>query len=325
MLSLKTNNIFCLWVSKYFMKLRPVFKYLSYFVGILAVITLSTFLIFKSWLDTKLESDVLDVTFMSSHVQEYLNQNFSGLKFDVQKIVLSKSENQEILLLLEGMQIKSDRSGISLNAVNTELKNGFMSSILGPISELFNGGNFNNIKIYDPQIDINLDILLQDLGTNLDREDVINEQNQIAYIDALEFGDQAAATHHFYQNTLSAINVALQNTNAEQNVNNIFSIENGSISIESTGQLVNLENISLSAELFNGSTDLKFEYSMGSSVDSQNVEILLNHDTESGITNADIIFKNINLNESITYHTGLQRNRSTRLHNQKINEFKKKN
>ena len=281
------------------MKLRPVFKYLSYFVGILAVITLSTFLIFKSWLDTKLESDALDVTFMSSHVQEYLNQNFSGLKFDVQKIVLSKSENQEILLLLEGMQIKSDRSGISLNAVNTELKNGFMSSILGPISELFNGGNFNNIKIYDPQIDINLDILLQDLGTNLDREDVINEQNQIAYIDALEFGDQAAASHHFYQNTLSAINVALQNTNAEQNVNNIFSIENGSISIESTGQLVNLENISLSAELFNGSTDLKFEYSMGSSVDSQNVEILLNHDTENGITNADIIFKNMNLNESI--------------------------
>ena len=74
-------------------------------------------------------------------------------------------------------------------------------------------------------------------------------------------------------------------------------MENGSISIESTDQQVNLDNVSLSSELINGSRDLKFEYIKDSSVDSQNVEILLNHNTENGITNADIIFKNININE----------------------------
>ena len=67
------------------MKLRPVFKYLSYFMGILATIILLTFLIFKSWLDSKLESGALDVTFISSPVQGYLNQNYSGLKFDFEK------------------------------------------------------------------------------------------------------------------------------------------------------------------------------------------------------------------------------------------------
>ena len=216
------------------MKLRPVFKYLSYFMGILAAIILSTYLIFKSWLDSKLESGALDVTFISSQVQGYLNQNYSGLKFDFEKIVLSKSENQEISVLLEGMQIKSDRSGISIGAANTELKNGFLSSFLGPMTQLFNGENFNNIKIYDPQIDVNLEILLQDLGTNLDSEDRIDEQNPVAYIDALEFGDQAVTSRHFYQNILSAVNVALQNNDAEQNANNTLSFENGSISIEST-------------------------------------------------------------------------------------------
>ena len=169
-------------------------------MGILATIILLAFLIFKSWLDSKLESGALDVTFISSQVQGYLNQNYSGLKFDFEKILLLKSENQEISILLERMQINSDRSGISISAANTELKNGLLSSIFGPLSELFNGGNFNNIKIYDPQIDLNLDILLQDLDTNLDREDIINDQNQVAYIDALEFGNQAATSHHFYQN-----------------------------------------------------------------------------------------------------------------------------
>ena len=172
------------------MKLRPVFKYLSYFIGILAAITLSTFLIFKSWLDSKLESGSLDITFISPQVQGYLNQNYAGLKFDFEKIILSKSENQEISVSLEGMRINSDRSGISVNAANTQLKNGFLSTIFGPLSELFNGGNFNDIKIYDPQIVLNLDILLQDLGTNLDREGIINEQNQVAYIDTLEFGNR---------------------------------------------------------------------------------------------------------------------------------------
>ena len=69
------------------MKLRPVFKYLSYFIGILAAITLSTFLIFKSWLDSKLESGSLDITFISPQVQGYLNQNYAGLKFDFEKII----------------------------------------------------------------------------------------------------------------------------------------------------------------------------------------------------------------------------------------------
>jgi hypothetical protein len=279
------------------MKLRPVFKYLSYFMGILAAITLATFLIFKSWLDSKLEAGSLDVTFISSQVQGYLNQNYTGLKFDFEKIALSKSENQEISVSLEGTRINSDRSGISISAANTELNNGFLSSIFGPLSELFNGGNFNNIKIYDPQIVVNLDILLQDLGTNLDLEDIINEQNQVAYIDALEFGTQAVTSHHFYQNILSAVNVALQNNNAEQNSNNTLSLEDGSISIESTDQQVSLDNISLSSELINGSQDLKFEYIKDSALDSQNIEILLNHNTENGITNADIIFKNININE----------------------------
>ena len=279
------------------MKLRPVFKYLSYFMGILAAVILSTFLIFKSWLDSKLESGALDITFISSQVRGYLNQNYSGLKFDFEKIVLSKSENQEISVLLEGIQINSVRSGISIGAANTELKNGYLSSILGPMTELFNGGNFNNIRIYDPQIDVNLEILLQDLGTNLDREDTINEKNQVAYIDTLEFGDQPITSHHFYQNILSAVNVALQNNNAGQNANNTLNLENGSISIESTDQQVNLDNVSLSSELINGSRDLKFKYTKDSSVDSQNVEILLNHNAENGITNADIIFKNTNINE----------------------------
>ena len=279
------------------MKLRPVFKYLSYFIGILAAITLSTFLIFKSWLDSKLESGSLDITFISPQVQGYLNQNYAGLKFDFEKIILSKSENQEISVSLEGMRINSDRSGISVNAANTQLKNGFLSTIFGPLSELFNTGNFNDIKIYDPQIVLNFDILLQDLGTNLDREGIINEQNQVAYIDTLEFGNQAATSHHFYQNILSAVNVALQNNYTEHNSSNTISLENGSISIESTDQQVNLDNVSLSSELINGSRDLKFEYIKDSSVDSQNVEILLNHNTEKGITNADIIFKNININE----------------------------
>ncbi|MAR77145.1 MAG: hypothetical protein CML28_05125 [Rhizobiales bacterium] len=279
------------------MKLRPVFKYLSYFMGILAAITLSLFLIFKSWLDSKLESGDLDVTFINSQVQGYLNQNYSGLKFDFEKIVLSKSENQEISVSLEGMRIKSDRMGTTITAANTRLKNGFLSSIFGPISELFNGRNFNDITIYDPQIFVNLDILLQDLGTNLDRELIINEQNQVAYIDALEFGNQAVTSHHFYQNMLSAINVALQNNNAKQNSNNTLSLENGSILIESTDRQVKLDDLSFSSESINGSQDLKFEYIRDSSLDSQNVEILVNHNTENGITNADIIFKNININE----------------------------
>ncbi len=279
------------------MKLRPVFKYLSYFMGILAAITLSLFLIFKSWLDSKLESGDLDVTFINSQVQGYLNQNYSGLKFDFEKIVLSKSENQEISVSLEGMRIKSDRMGTTITAANTRLKNGFLSSIFGPISELFNGRNFNDITIYDPQIFVNLDILLQDLGTNLDRELIINEQNQVAYIDALEFGNQAVTSHHFYQNMLSAINVALQNNNAKQNSNNTLSLENGSILIESTDRQVKLDDLSFSSETINGSQDLKFEYIRDSSLDSQNVEILVNHNTENGITNADIIFKNININE----------------------------
>lgn len=279
------------------MKLRPVFKYLSYFMGILATIILLAFLIFKSWLDSKLESGALDVTFISSQVQGYLNQNYSGLKFDFEKILLLKSENQEISVLLEKMQINSDRSGISISAANTELKNGLLSSIFGPLSELFNGRNFNNIKIYDPQIDLNLDILLQDLGTDLDREDINNDQNQVPYIDALEFGNQAATSHHFYQNILSAVNVALQNNNAKQNSNNTISLENGSISIESTHQQVNLDNVSLTSELINGSRDLKFEYIKDSSVDSQSVIILLNHNTANGITNVDIIFKNINMTQ----------------------------
>ena len=129
------------------MKLRPVFKYLSYFIGILAAITLSTFLIFKSWLDSKLESGSLDITFISPQVQGYLNQNYAGLKFDFEKIVLSKSENQEISVSLEGMRIKSDRMGTTITAANTRLKNGFLSKIFGPISELFNGRNFNDITI----------------------------------------------------------------------------------------------------------------------------------------------------------------------------------
>ena len=281
------------------MKLRPVFKYLSYFMGILAVIVLSSFLVFKSWLDSKLESGAIDATFLSSYIRGYLNQNYSGLKFDFERIVLSKSENQEISVLLEGIQVISDQSGMSVSAASTEFQNGFLSSILGPISELFNGRNFNNIKIYDPQIDINLDILLYDLGANLYREDTNDKKNQLAYVDALEFGDQTATSHHFYQNILSAVNVALQNANDERNTNNSFILENGIISIESNDQLVNLENISLSSESINGSRDLKFEYTKGSSADSQNVEILLNHDTEKGVTNADIIFKNINLNESM--------------------------
>tara|TARA_B100001939_G_scaffold319899_1_gene308347 strand:+ start:848 stop:4189 length:3342 start_codon:yes stop_codon:yes gene_type:complete len=266
-------------------------------MGILAAITLSLFLIFKSWLDSKLESGDLDVTFINSQVQGYLNQNYSGLKFDFEKIVLSKSENQEISVSLEGMRIKSDRMGTTITAANTRLKNGFLSSIFGPISELFNGRNFNDITIYDPQIFVNLDILLQDLGTNLDRELIINEQNQVAYIDALEFGNQAVTSHHFYQNMLSAINVALQNNNAKQNSNNTLSLENGSILIESTDRQVKLDDLSFSSESINGSQDLKFEYIRDSSLDSQNVEILVNHNTENGITNADIIFKNININE----------------------------
>ena len=40
------------------------------------------------------------------------------------------------------MQINSERSGISISAANTELKNGLLSSIFGPLSELFNGRNF---------------------------------------------------------------------------------------------------------------------------------------------------------------------------------------
>ena len=268
-------------------------------MGILAVIVLSSFLVFKSWLDSKLESGAIDATFLSSYIRGYLNQNYAGLKFDFERIVLSKSENQEISVLLEGIQVISDQSGMSVSAASTEFQNGFLSSILGPISELFNGRNFNNIKIYDPQIDINLDILLYDLGANLYREDTNDKKNQLAYVDALEFGDQTATSHHFYQNILSAVNVALQNANDERNTNNSFILENGIISIESNDQLVNLENISLSSESINGSRDLKFEYTKGSSADSQNVEILLNHDTEKGVTNADIIFKNINLNESM--------------------------
>ena len=117
------------------MKLRTVLKYLSYFMGFLIVLLISVFLIFKAWLDNRLESGSLDISFVNSHVQNYLNESYSGLKFNFEKISLVKAENQDIAILLKGLQVNSNQNGVTLTAVNTELKNGLMSSILGPITE----------------------------------------------------------------------------------------------------------------------------------------------------------------------------------------------
>ena len=280
------------------MKLRPFFKYLSYFVGFVLVILISGFFIFKSWLDSRLESGILDVTFINSHVRNYLNQNYSGLKFDFEKIILMKSENQEILLLLKEMQVNSNQNGITMNAAKTEFRNGVISSILGPISGLFSEREYNDIKIFDPMIDLNLDILLQDLRTNIIDKNLISDQSQATYIDTIEFGNQAVTSHHFYQNLLSAINSALQSPYADSNAPNTLSLDNGSISVTASEQIFTLNGITLSSELINDSRKLKFTHLAGSSENSQNIEIALDHNTTSGITNADIIFKNMNLDQS---------------------------
>ena len=280
------------------MKLRTVLKYLSYFMGFLIVLLISAFLIFKAWLDNRLESGSLDISFVNSYVQNYLNESYSGLKFNFERISLVKAENQDIAILLKGLQVNSNQNGVTLTAVNTELKNGLMSSILGPITKLPNRSKFNDIRISEPNINLNLDTLLRELEVNLEGTNLKSEQNQATYIDTLEFGDQAVTTHHFYQNLLSVVNTTLSKNNTDQNSVNNFSLENGALSIITAGQLIEMDSISLSSQLINDSKSLKFNYNAGSSENSENIAISLNHSNENGITNADVIFKNLNLHES---------------------------
>ena len=280
------------------MKLRTVLKYLSYFMGFLIVLLISAFLIFKAWLDNRLESGSLDISFVNSYVQNYLNESYSGLKFNFERISLVKAENQDIAILLKGLQVNSNQNGVTLTAVNTELKNGLMSSILGPITKLPNRSKFNDIRIFEPNINLNLDTLLRELEVNLEGTNLKSEQNQATYIDTLEFGDQAVTTHHFYQNLLSVVNTTLSKNNTDQNSVNNFSLENGALSIITAGQLIEMDSISLSSQLINDSKSLKFNYNAGSSENSENIAISLNHSNENGITNADVIFKNLNLHES---------------------------
>ncbi len=280
------------------MKLRTFLKYLSYFMGFLIVLFISAFLIFKAWLDNRLESGSLDVSFVNSYVQNYLNESYSGLKFNFERIFLVKAEDQDIAILLKGLQVNSNQNGVTLTAANTELKSGLMSSILGPITKLANRSKFNDIRISEPNINLNLDALLRELEVNLEGKNLKSEQNQATYIDTIEFGDQAVTTHHFYQNLLSVVNTTLSKNNTDQNSFNNFSLENGALSIVTSGQLIEMDSVALSSQLINDSKSLKFKYNTGSSENSENIEISLNHSNENGITNADVIFKNLNLHES---------------------------
>ena len=200
-------------------------------MGFLIVLFISAFLIFKAWLDNRLESGSLDVSFVNSYVQNYLNESYSGLKFNFERIFLVKAEDQDIAILLKGLQVNSNQNGVTLTAVNTELKSGLISSILGPITKLANRSKFNDIRISEPNINLNLDTLLRELEVNLEGKNLKSEQNQATYIDTIEFGDQAVTTHHFYQNLLSVVNTTLSKNNTDQNSVNNFSLENGALSI----------------------------------------------------------------------------------------------
>ncbi len=280
------------------MKLRLLLKYLSYFVGALFIIIISTFFIFKTWLDSRLESDALDISIIKSQVQKSLNENFSELNFDFEEIFLVKSEEQEILLLLKEMQIVGDQNGITMNVANTEFRSGFINSILGPTSRIFSGSEYNNIKIFEPVINLNLDILLQQTYMSPDGKVSITDQNPATYIDTLEFGDQAVTSHHFYQNLLSAVNDKLQNDHQDRDTVNNFSLDGGTLLMQASGHSISMDNISFSSELIDENRRLKFEYNTGAKENSQNIKVALNHNTQNDVTNTDIIFKNLNLDES---------------------------
>ena len=80
-------------------------------------------------MDNRLESGSLDVSFVDSYDQNYLNESYSGHRFNFERIFLVKAEDQDIAILLKGLQVNSNQNGVTLTAANTELKSGLMSSI----------------------------------------------------------------------------------------------------------------------------------------------------------------------------------------------------